>query len=375
MRYHVVRIVVAAGLLAGMLLSLRLWLTDRTYPHVPVWDGLPPVPTPWDRVVFGAILSLLALTIILPRRWPLLAAVGLTAAWSLWDQTRWQPWVYQYTFLLAALGLGGASPERRTAALNACRLIVAATYFWSGLQKYNVVFVTEVHTWVFDPVLKVLPDPLAGWAAAQGWSAAAAEAVLGLGLLFRPTRVVAVPLVVLMHATLLFCLGPWGHDWNSVVWPWNAALAVLVVVLFARTPDVKPWHVLWPRRLPFARAALLLFGVMPAFNFWGLWDSYLSAALYSGNTPNARIVLDDEAAERLPPGVREKHVWGGELDLFGWAIDELNVPPYSAPRVYRGIARRLAAPGDPPCGVVLEVSGRPDWRTGERATTTVDLGP
>ena len=44
-----------------------------------------------------------------------------------------------------------------------------------------------------------------------------------------------------------------------------------------------PWHILWPRRFLFARVTLLLFGVMPLFNFFECWDSYLSAALYSGN--------------------------------------------------------------------------------------------
>jgi len=50
--------------------------------------------------------------------------------------------------------------------------------------------------------------------------------------------------------------------------------------------------------------------------------------------------------------------------LFGWSIDELNVPEYPARRVYRGIARRLSRlPGD----VILDIEERPHWQTGETA--------
>lgn len=71
MRYHLVKAFVAAGMLAGLLLSPKLWLTERHYPHVPVWDGLPAVAPPWDAVVYGAMLVLLALAALpLAWRWP-----------------------------------------------------------------------------------------------------------------------------------------------------------------------------------------------------------------------------------------------------------------------------------------------------------------
>src|SRR5580704_540803 len=108
MRYHLVRMTLAAAMISGMLLSPKLWLTERYYPHVPVWDGLPTIPSPWDLVVFAEMLFLLGLTALLPRsRWPVLTFVALAGVWSLWDQSRWQPWFYQYLFMLAALGLAG----------------------------------------------------------------------------------------------------------------------------------------------------------------------------------------------------------------------------------------------------------------------------
>ena len=364
MRLTLVRITVAAGMAVGLLLSPKLWHTDRHYPTVPVWDGLPDVPAAGGYLVFGAMLALLALVAVRPRaRWPVLVFVAVAAGWSLWDQTRWQPWFYQYLALLAAVSAACRyDPASEGTALNVCRLVVAATYFWSGVEKLNVSFATDIFPWLMGPALRLLPDGLAGWAEGQGWAVAVVEAGLGAALLVPRLRAAAVAGVLVMHATLLVCLGPTGHDWNSVVWPWNLALAVLDVLLFADTRGVTARHILWPPGSPLARVSLLLFGVMPAFSLVGWWDPYLSAALYSGNTPQARLTLTDAAAAALPAGVREKHLSDGELDLPGWAMDELNVPGYPARRVFRGVARRLGGPPD----VTLTTLDRPNWRTGER---------
>ena len=114
---------------------------------------------------------------------------------------------------------------------------------------------------------------------------------------------------------------------------------------------------------------------MPLFNFFGWWDSYLSAALYSGNTLVARVHISDAVVEKLPPAVREKHHYFNQLSVTDWALAELNVPPYPARRVYRGIARRLAALDPAADAVSLVFDGRPNWRTGERATTSEKIAP
>ncbi|QDU22448.1 hypothetical protein [Urbifossiella limnaea] len=363
MRLLLVRSVVAAGLAAGLLLSPNLWQSARAYPTVPVWDALPDIPPAGGRVAFGVLLALLALVVALPRRrWPVLAFVAVAGLWSLWDQTRWQPWFLQYLAFLLAVGAA------RDGALDACRLVLAATYFWSGLQKVNVSFVTDIYPWMIAPVQRHLPEGVAAWLEGQGYLVAAGESGLGLLLLVPRLRLVAVPMVVVMHLGLLFCLGPTGHNWNTVVWPWNATLAALVVVLFARSPDVAARRILWPASRV-GRGLLVLFGVMPAFSFVGWWDAYPAMSLYSGTTPWARITLDETAGETLPAEVRARFVTDGELDLQAWAIDELNVPGYPARRVFRGIARRLGGPNH----VRLVTYDRPDWRTGVRPEIEEEL--
>src|SRR6185437_11141251 len=93
--------------------------------------------------------------------------------------------------------------------------------------------------------------------------------------------------------------------------------------------------------------AILLCGLAPALNFFDLWDGYLSFALYSGNSNYALIYIADAVADRLPDAIQQRIDVNDskvdELDLMEWSYDELNVPAYSEPRVYRNILRHLCA--------------------------------
>ena len=86
--------------------------------------------------------------------------LGIVVVFCLLDQTRWQPWVYQYGFLLAALALfswdsDDIDGQKRT--LNVARLIVATTYIFSGLQKLNLNFINYDFPWIVEPITNALP--------------------------------------------------------------------------------------------------------------------------------------------------------------------------------------------------------------------------
>jgi hypothetical protein len=259
---------------------------------------------------------------------------------------------------------------------------MAAIYFWSGLQKINVDFVTEVYPWMLEPILPLLPENMRGWLLDHGWEAGFIECSLGVLLLVWPFRTAAAVMLFFMHAAILYCLTPpWegvclvsinkqGHNWNSVIWPWNIAMMLLNIILFVNTKKVMPWHIAWPRRFLLAPVTLILFGIMPLLSFYDRWDAYLSAALYSGNTIDARVRVYGASAEALPTEVRDKHLFFDHLDLFGWSMDELNVPGYPTRRVYRSIARKLSRAPDE---VILEIEESPKWRSGERKWTIEKL--
>lgn len=99
------------------------------------------------------------------------------------------------------------------------------------------------------------------------------------------------------------------------------------MILFAGTGGVSFRSVVWPARLNCQALARVLFGVMPLFSFWGLWDRYLSAALYSGNTLDANLEVSD-AVREMPPPEAQAHTrpgyQGWELDLFYWCYERRN---------------------------------------------------
>lgn len=371
--------VLALALLCGLLLSPKLWLSTRSYPLTPVTDALPPIPAPLDALWFYALLLLLVAITVLPKpRLAMLVFVGLAGLLSLWDQSRWQPWFYQYLFMLGALAFRPWNQARHEPqpSLNACRLIVASIYWWSGLQKLNFCFVTDVYPWLLEPLLPRLPEAVQPWVVAGAGVAPYLEAGIGLGLLFRPSRNVAVLLAVAMHVLVLLALGPFGHNWNTVVWPWNVAMMAFVLLLFWRTPTVSCPRLVWPGRFAYGWVTLLLFGVLPGLNFWNLWDSYLSANLYSGTTLDANLYVTDEVRQRLPEAVQphiQMDITGQyRVDVFGWSIQELNVPPYPERRIYRHIARTIATFAEEPGDVILVIQERPDRQSGVRQETRED---
>jgi hypothetical protein len=139
--------------------------------------------------------------------------------------------------------------------------------------------------------------------------------------------------------------GPLGLNWNNVVWPWTATMAVFDVLLFSRETEFGWRDLLPPRPDPRQIAALALFAVLPALSFFNLWDSYLSSALYSGNLTEAQIYVSDIGAASASSSVKSHLVHTSPntnvLNLQRWAIEDLNVTPYAETRVFKAIARNV----------------------------------
>jgi hypothetical protein len=346
------RMAVIAGLMAGLLLSPKLWVSTRLYPLTPVEDFLKPLPSPLDYVVYILLLVLLAVTAVLPRpRWWIAASLLLLAVLCAQDQSRLQPWCYQYAFMLMALALPGAG-----APLNICRLIVASIYFWSGAEKLNPYFAGGTFTYLAQPLATHFPALVI----ATGHAAPFVEMACGIGLLTRSFRLPAVVMLIAMHASILLAIGPFGHNSNIVVWPWNIAMIVFLLLLFRRneTPAREIlWGHGWLHRLVFA-----LFALAPALSFFNLWDSYLSAALYSGNKNQGAIYMTEAVADRLPDAAYDDmfdEPNGIEKLLINdWSFDELNAPAYPEIRIYKNAARKLCQFAEKPSDVRLEVEGK-----------------
>jgi len=337
------RILIAAGLACGLALCWRLWISSRLFPLSPVNGSLRPIPFPLDYLSAALLFILLAAIIAAPRpKWFLTVFLVFAGLLSLWDQLRWQPWFYQYFFMLAAIAFYAwwkPDPKNGAAALNACRLIVVSTYFWGGLQKLNVTFLRQTWPDMSGSILRLLPV-FARSSDVFALAVPFVEVAVAVGLVIARTRRLAVILAIGTHAVILIVLIVSGE--NTAVWPWNIALILVVWILFGEYPETAIFNP-FPRTIP-ETMVFLLFGLLPALSFADAWDSYLSAALYSGNIDQAVIYLSPRAIQRLPSQIRP-HVWQGRapyfLDINRWAFGELNVPVYPEPRVFRNVAENV----------------------------------
>jgi uncharacterized membrane protein YphA (DoxX/SURF4 family) len=348
-------------MLAGFALSPKLWMSSRFYPLTPVWSVFKPLASPADYIVFFTVTALLIAAAIVPRREILIALFVLLGWLVLQDQSRLQPWFYQYALMLLAIALAG--PKRPAAALNTCCLIVAATYIWSGLAKLNPNFIGDTFPFLVRPFIG--EGQLVGhWLVrVLAFAAALLECAAGIGLLIKRFRPLAVSLAITMHVFILVTIGPLGRGVNDVVWPWNVAMiAFLLVLFFRRTDNPAPRDIIWGRGFAYQKIVLVLFAVMPMLSFFNLWDHYLSSALYSGNRNSGVVYLSDAAFDRLPDKIEdyvtEEDPNRNKLDIFDWSVGELNVPSYPEIRVYKNVARQICdyASNDP--GVELVVQGK-----------------
>jgi hypothetical protein len=254
--------------------------------------------------------------------------------------------------------------------------VLVGLYLWSGIQKLNATFMTRLFPWLVEPVAGALPAGLhqillAGWMVVP-----TTEIAVAVGLLVPRLRNAAVVAAVATHVVVLGLLGPLAHGTNAVIWPWNAAMTVLVALLFWNARGAAALDTLVPRRVGAHTALLALFVALPVLSFAGRWDAYLSGELYSGNLKVGALSITDAVALRLPAAarrhVRSNRAGANALDLYEWSMGELSVPSYPEDRVFRAVARDVCRFADNPGDVVLVVFGRPGVLTGAREITRND---
>src|SRR4051812_31945243 len=179
-------------MLSGVALSLNLWFPlTRTFPRAPLIVALPQSFTPPVEYLLGGLLVVALAAVVFAKR-PLkylFATNALLALLVLLDQTRLQPWVYQYMLLLAVIALRerqGGAEHRVALTLSVLQLIVASLYVWSGVQKLNYTFGQEVLPQLLAPLQSRLPLTQAQLSVV-GISVALAEIFTGCGLLIKRT--------------------------------------------------------------------------------------------------------------------------------------------------------------------------------------------
>lgn len=377
-RLRYLRVVVVGAFICGILISPRLWFgVGRSFPRAPMFANSPGFFSAHDYVLSLLLLIALLLSGISRRpRLYLFSGAALTLLLVLLDQTRLQPWVYQYVIMLLLLAFardGKTETNVVAPVFVATQLVVAALYFWSGAQKLSWSFGHEVAPALLESAGIHLPPSYLPLVAV---AIAVCEIIIGVGFLIPRTRRASVLLALITHLIVLSVFIATGR--NSVVWPWNIAMMAMVVLLFWGSDESPFVYVLrnWRdssavHQLP--RAVVIICGLLPALSFPGWWGLYLSWSLYSGRTPIAVVHINENMRERLSTNASEKlfATSRGELMLpfYEWSLSELNVPPYPEVRVYRQLARQMCLLADDKQRSELIVRERPALSDGSYKVT------
>jgi uncharacterized membrane protein YphA (DoxX/SURF4 family) len=317
-----------------MILSTKLWFGERTFPEVPAFEFLTFL-QPVGNIL--ACLAILLLICILFTRFPQKFIIGfvITAGFlALMDINRFQPWFYQYLlmfFLLSSFNFRCDDTRKQQALVTTLKLMVAAIYFWSGLQKLNPHFLTDTFPWLMEPITNHLSGGNIGSFKILGYAFPLIETFTGICLLINGLQRPAIIIASLMHLFILFVLSPFGHNYNYVVWPWNVVMIGFNFMLFFDETALKLIDFRNTVSYHAPKIVIILFVMMPLFNFFNSWSSYLSHNLYSGNTDNGVICISDSVKTRLSSNISKYAVADGhqyQINIKYWCMQELGIPAF-----------------------------------------------
>ncbi len=358
-------ILVPLALLISFVLTWKLWIGTRLYPMTPV-ISVPFLIFPFDYILFAILLLLLLCSVIswyFRNHTVYIICCSIILLLGLLDQMRWQPYIYQYLFMLGTLifCFGKNKAFHTVSALHTCRIILASTYFWSGAQKLNVSFMDKTIYWLFDPPLFHNFLFLAPYI----WFIfPLLEISIGAGLFFVRTRRTALIGAVSMHLFILFLLGILKHNLLYVVWVWNIYFALFTIVLFwDEKSDCK--EIFSHKIYSYKTIVILLFTIMPVLGIFHIIDSNLSAAFYSGNLIEATLYLKEGALLQQPPEIRRHIQHDSSLDIRSWAYTDFGIYIYPELRIYKSIAKSFCGKqGD----VQLYIENKPQLWSSKRST-------
>lgn len=317
------------------IICYKLWLADRLFPLIPVHDLLLILPSVLHAVLFIVSLGSMILLIIFPGKKTAIVLLVAEIISCLLDQNRWQPWEYQFVFMLAVYIINSEEKWVR----YSWQLILAGIYFFSGIGKLNSAFIHDVwqnlvlHRW-----LGYRPENI--WMIRAGYALPFIEIIAGAGLLFSNTRKLAVWVLTGMHILILLMLGPAGLHINAVIWPWNILMPLLLFSVFYNNPfSFRQGFVL----KPVIFIAMVCWWILPWFQLAGYWDKYLSSVLYSGGVEQLFICTDNFTAKKEMSAYMDAAFkvipCSPVLSVYKWGVEEMRTAPYPERRVYLAIIR------------------------------------
>lgn len=337
---HTLGLINLIGLLLSVWIAPKLWGDLGEIAPAPLFND-----TQWIfwgyffniwTVSFAAVLA-----VVSRARLPLIMVVAVLLGLISQELVRMQAWSYYYLLSLSIL-LFSTKTEWR-ANLNSFRLLQVSVYIWSGIYKFNVVFITAGVQWLLSPFDQALPHPEIVLPL-LGILIPLIETSLGAALLSRRLRNFSLIGLTAMHCGILISIGPFGHNWNMTVWPWNIVMIINNIILF-RHSDVNYRDIIVNRSGGILHWLLITFAALaPAFHTVNLWPAYNSWAMYEGNVDRCTFKISMAFFQKLPNSLRNsfQHAAKGDrVYLQDWMISALGSPIPPEKFLYRKVLKNL----------------------------------
>ena len=330
-------------LLIAKLFSHNLWLADRVFPTAPPFDFLYNVPNLVHTILYISSIACFLICVAKPSIHRLLPTIIiLEIASCLLDQNRWQPWEYQYVFMLFVLWYNKKNEELASMLLI---VIISSTYIYSGLQKFNPHYITLVWKKIFMEDFFRIPQTITNQVVAMrlGYIIPLFEMSFGISLFIKRTRKFAIVSSIAMHILLMLVVGPGGVNYNLTVWSWNIAMVVFLLLLWNSQVDFKSLKKV--AKPSYNWLPLVAWAVLPKLNFFGYWDFFLSSSLYSGRVDVCFIKLANPPPNFILKKYYKVKATGDTshietIAMQTWTMDELDTPPYPQKRMYKKIKKQ-----------------------------------
>jgi len=347
---RIVRIALC-GLAACMLLSWSMWgIGERSFPVLPLWGEASTETSMIHALLFGGVITLLIDGIAKPARAFLLPLVVFLLCMCVLDLNRIQPWLWFYTLVLGIVFF-----EKNTAH-TALRRLLAAVYFWGGVNKLQPYFAEDNFTWFTEAFMATR---FLGEYPALGYGVALFEMTLALVLLWPNAKTWWRWAFVGFHAIIIVFL--LKAQWNYVVLPWNAAMAAIAFVLLSTPAEPKL------QRHKGRIAILILAWLFPLAGLFQYWPYQLSWQLYSNTQPEAVFYSPVPCAQVGDVWAEKSFDEGRRLLLDDWSYASIGVPMFYSEHTFRQMGRYLCRCTSEPDSSRLEILLVKPWdKDGER---------
>ena len=344
-KLNIIAAITSFAFLSQILISKNVWYGKMEFPRLPVFEFMSFCSDGIIHIIISVIF-LIGLIYYAVRSsdhrvaWMLTIVLGIM---FISDVNRVQAWSYQYYLMLLALCTITYPKSGKREIRHVLRFIIIAIYFWGSIHKINLSFLEDNTTWLLSAFINFDSLQLSY---GVGILMILTELSIALCLLFKKTTKIGIVLVFIFHVLILLIIGPFGHNWNEVVWPWNLLMPALVFLLFTDTGKERMQSNITVQLIPgnWMHRIVVILLVLPIFNFFEAWDDHLSFTMYAGVGVDA-VFYSRDPGDCIPEEVGDEAFKDRSgttyIALDDWTFLEMKIPVYNSGRFIKRAGTKL----------------------------------